>query len=398
VIALAAAPAAQATLATTAAIAPTPPMGWSSWYRFTCHIDQGLFEHIARTMASDGMRAAGYKYVDVDDCWETRQRAADGSLVPNPARFPSGIAGLAQYVHGLGLKLGLYLDAGTKTCTGFPGSEGHFTQDASTVASWSVDAIKMDYCEARPAHAEPIYQSFANALADTGRQIMLNICEWGYEQPWTWAAGIGETWRTTGDYFTYGAPRTWWGSIMTILNYNAPLAAFAHPGAFNDPNMMLIGTGYLTVPEERAQMSLWSVMAAPLVAGGELARTSPATIGILTNKGVIAVDQDPGGSQGTRVVNVPDHQVWVRKLRDGSEVVLFLNTSATGDRERVQPAAVGLAGHGPLTAQDLWLNRTAKFPGALDVYVGAHDVRMLEFPAGEVPQAAPAISEPITVS
>jgi alpha-galactosidase len=381
VLALAWAPAtAGGKIATTAALSPTPPMGWSSWYRYSCGIDENLFEQTARALVSTGMAKLGYRYVDIDDCWMSKQRTATGALQPDAKKFPDGIAGVASYVHSLGLKLGIYLDAGSATCTGFPGSARHFVQDARTIASWSVDAVKVDYCRARPAHARPIYVSIQRALANTGRAIMLNICEWGYEAPWLWAQGVGSTWRTTGDYFTYGAPRSFWGAILEILDLNSGLAAYSRPGAFNDPNAMLVGTGWLTTSEERAQMSLWSMLAAPLIAGGDLTRASRATIGVLTNGSVIAVDQDRGGMQGTRVVNSPTSQVWLRKLQNGSQVILFLNTSTRSGVQSVDPGLIGIAARPSYPVEDLWSHKTWTTSKSIRVWVGGHDVRMLELP------------------
>jgi alpha-galactosidase len=240
--------------------------------------------------------------------------------------------------------------------------------------------VKVDYCRARPAHARPIYVSIQRALAKTGRAIMLNICEWGYEAPWLWAQGVGSTWRTTGDYFTYGAPRSFWGAILEILDLNAGLAAYSRPGAFNDPNAMLVGTGWLTTSEERAQMSLWSMLAAPLVAGGDLTHASQATIGILTNRSVIAVDQDRGGIQGTRVVNSRTAQVWLRKLQNGSQVILFVNTSTRTRVQSVDPGLIGIAARPSYPVEDLWSHQRWTASKSIRVWVGGHDVRMLELP------------------
>jgi alpha-galactosidase len=373
---LACAPTAAASLATTAALTPTPPMGWSSWYGYKCRISQRLIERSAAAIATNGMYAAGYRYVNVDDCWMSRRRTPSGALQGDVRMFPAGIGALASYVHARREKLGIYLDAGTRTCTGFPGSLGHVTQDVRTLASWGVDAIKLDYCRARPAPAQPVYESYQQAIAASGRAIMLNICEWGYQDPWLWAPGVGSTWRTTGDYYTYGAPKDWWSAIMRLLDLNAGLAPYARPGAFNDPNSLVIGAHVLSIPEERAQMSLWSVLAAPLIAAGDLVHMPRATMQILTNRAVIAVDQDLGGMQGTRVVNTPTQQVWQRTLANGSKVILFLNPTSTAELQSFDLAQIGMTGR--YLTRDLWLPRRWNTPGPLYVTVGAHDVRMLE--------------------
>ncbi|MGZ6652444.1 MAG: glycoside hydrolase family 27 protein, partial [Solirubrobacteraceae bacterium] len=288
VLAALSAPASASVNRAIARLAPTPPMGWNSWYGFGCAVNDALYKRTANAIVRSGMAAAGYRYVNIDDCWMARKRDAAGALVPNPVEFPNGIAGLASYVHGLRLKLGIYLDAGTATCTGFPGSAGHFGQDAKTIASWGIDAVKVDYCRARPAAPRPIYRRIQQALAATHRPITLNVCEWGYQAPWLWAPEIANSWRISGDYFSYGAPHNYWKALLRVVDFNAGLAGYSRPGAYNDPNQLLVGTGVLKVSEERAQLSLWSMMAAPLIAGGELSKISRATLSILTNREVIA--------------------------------------------------------------------------------------------------------------
>ena len=361
-----------------AAIAPTPPMGWSSWYKFGCGINEGLFERTARAMVSTGMAAVGYRYVNIDDCWMSKARSSGGTLVPNPLKFPDGIAGVANYVHARGLKLGIYLDTGSATCTGFPGSAGHFTQDVATVAAWKIDYIKADYCRSRPAPALPIYTKLQRAIAATGRQILLSVCEWGYQDPWTWAAGVGSTWRTTGDYFSYGAPRDYWKAILKILDLNAALAPYAHPGAWNDPNAMLIGTGALTPTEERAQLSLWSMLAAPLIAGGDLSTAPRATISVLTNREVIAVDQDPAGEQGTRVVHGANYQVWLRTLAGGSHALLLLNSGSRPATLTTDIPRLGLPFRSSYLVHDLWSHRSYQTRGRVSARLQPHDALMVK--------------------
>jgi alpha-galactosidase len=369
---------ASASRAGVAAIAPTPPMGWSSWYKFGCGINEGLFERTARAMVSTGMAAVGYRYVNVDDCWMSKKRGGAGALVPNPLEFPAGIAGVANYVHARGLKLGIYLDTGSATCTGFPGSAGHFTQDIATLAAWKIDYVKADYCRSRPARALPIYAKLQRAIAASGRQMLLNICEWGYEDPWTWASGVGSTWRTTGDYFSYGAPRDYWEAILKILDLNAALAPYAHPGAWNDPNAMLIGTGALTPTEERAQLSLWSMLAAPLIAGGEISTASRATMSVLTNREVIAVDQDPAGEQGTRVVDGANYQVWLRTLAGGSHALLLLNSGSRPATLSTDIPSLGLPFRSSYLVHDLWSHRSYQTKGRVGARVQPHDVLMVK--------------------
>jgi alpha-galactosidase len=371
------APAAASVNRTVAQLAPTPPMGWSSWYGFGCAINDALFERTANAIVRSGMAAAGYRYVNVDDCWMARKRNAAGALQPNPVEFPEGISGLASYVHGLRLKLGIYLDAGSATCTGFPGSAGHYGQDARTIATWGIDAVKVDYCRARPAAAQPIYKRIQQALAATHRPITLNVCEWGYQDPWLWAPQIANSWRISGDYFSYGAPHNYWKALLRVVDFNAGLAGYSRPGAYNDPNQLLIGTGVLKVSEERAQLSLWSMMAAPLIAGGELSKISRATLQVLTNREVIAIDQDPAGLQGTRTTDDSAHQVWVRQLKDGSEALLVLNTSSRAAAYKLDVSHIGLPAASSYVVRDLWQHRSSRTSGPMLVTVASHDVRML---------------------
>jgi alpha-galactosidase len=367
-----------ASRASIAAIAPTPPMGWSSWYKFGCGINEALFERTARAFVSTGMAAVGYRYVNIDDCWMTKTRSTSGALRPNPVLFPDGISGVAAYVHARGLRLGIYLDTGSATCTGFPGSAGHFKQDVSALAAWKVDYIKADYCRSRPAPALPIYTKLQQAIAASGRQMLLSICEWGYEDPWQWGSGVGSTWRTTGDYFSYGAPRDYWKAILKILDLNAGLAPYAHPGAWNDPNAMLIGTGALTSTEERAQLSLWSMLAAPLIAGGDLSTASRTTISVLTNRDVIAVDQDRAGEQGTRVVRAANYQVWLRTLAGGSHALLLLNSGSRPATLTTDLPSLGLPLRSAYLVRDLWSHRSYQTQGRISARVQPHDVLMVK--------------------
>jgi alpha-galactosidase len=380
-------PTPRAPLTPHARLAPTPPMGWSSWYYFGCEINEALMKRTADALVHNGMAAAGYRFVNIDDCWMRHKRDAAGNLIPSPTRFPGGIDGLASYVHALGLKLGIYLDTGDKTCTGFAGSQGHFRQDAQAIAAWQIDYLKLDFCRSRPAAPKPIYARFHKELNETGRPILLNICEWGYQEPWRWGPGIGSTWRTTGDYFSYGAPRNYWKAILKIATLNADLASYARPGAWNDPNALLVGTRVLTVAEERSQMSLWSMLAAPLIAGGELSTASRATLDVLLNREVIAVDQDRAGIQGERAIHDGTAQVWVRRLEDGSRAVLLLNESARPATITADLKSLGLTVRSGYLARDLWAHKSRIIHGdSLSAQVGGHDVAMLRL---RVPSSSP---------
>jgi alpha-galactosidase len=215
------------------------------------------------------------------------------------------------------------------------------------------------------------------ALAATHRPIVLNICDWGYQQPWTWGPKIGNTWRTTGDYFSYGAPRDFWKALLKIVDLNAGLASYSRPGAFNDPNALLVGTSFLTPTEDRTQVSLWSMLAAPLIAGGDLVSMSQQTLATLTNPDVIAVDQDPAGLQGTRIVNGRGYQVWVRHLADGSEAVLAMNTGRVAGAFPLDVSRIGLPASSGYLIHDVWQHRSWQTTGPMALHVWPHDVRML---------------------
>jgi len=307
-------------------LARTPPMGWNSWNHFGCNVSEQLIKETADAIVASGMRDAGYRYVVIDDCWEVARDAA-GALVADSTRFPHGIKTLADYVHAKGLGFGIYTDAGTNTCQRRPGTYGHEDQDARTFAAWGVDYVKEDWCHAEHLDAPTQYAKFRDALAKAGRPIVFSICEWGSNQPWEWAPQIGNLWRTTGDI------QDKWSSMLSLLDVSSQHASVAHPGAWNDPDMLEVGNGGMTDDEYRAHFSLWAIMAAPLMAGNDVRAMSTATRDILTNPEVIAVDQDSLGVQGMLVREGPPAlQVWAKPLKDGARAVALLNrgdTSAT---------------------------------------------------------------------
>jgi alpha-galactosidase len=359
--------------ASAAGPAPTPPMGWNPWYQFGCSIDEQLITQTADAMVSSGMRALGYRYVNIDDCWMAKQRDANGALVPDPQRFPHGIAALADYVHARGLKLGIYIDAGTATCAGYPGSEDHYGQDAATLAGWNVDYVKVDWCNTPDAPAQTIYDQVRAALDASGRAMLLAVCNWGIGDPWTWAPNIASSWRTTGDYTWYGAPRDYWHAVLTVADLNARLSRFAHPSAWNDPDLLLGGTGRLSPRQERSQLNLWSMMAAPLLSGADLRSMSAQTRIALTNRDVIAVDQNRAGRQGVRVVRHGAREVWVRRLADGSRALLLLNSGSASAAVSAGLDHLGLAPVRHYTVQDLWAHTTRAMSGRVRVWLAPHE-------------------------
>jgi alpha-galactosidase len=352
-------------------------MGWNSWNKFGCNVSDSLIRGVADAISANGMREAGYQYVTIDDCWQVA-RAADGAIVPDPVRFPHGIKALADYVHGQGLKFGIYTDAGRQTCEGRPGSYGHEAQDAKTYASWGVDYVKVDWCNAEGLDARERYTVFRDALAASGRKIVFSICEWGSNRPWEWAPAVGNLWRTTGDISDR------WGSVLTLVDLSSQYWHVARPGAWNDPDMLEVGNGGMTTTEYRAHFSLWAMMAAPLIAGNDvrtMADSTPAaaaTRDILLNREVIAVDQDSLGVQGTIVQAWPSElQVWVKPLADGSRAVLMFNRASVPTAMTAYWDRVGLKTR-KARVRDLWAHTdSASVESRYTATVPSHGVVML---------------------
>jgi len=317
-------------------LAVTPPMGWNSWNKFGCNVSDELVRGMADAMVKSGMKDAGYQYIVIDDCWQV-SRDAHGDIVSDPQRFPHGIKALADYVHSIGLKFGIYSDAGAKTCQGRPGALGHEYQDALMYAAWGVDYLKYDWCSTQPDQdARASYANIRQALDASVRPIVLSICEWGKHQPWLWGKEAGgNLWRTTGDIQDRWAGKREWKpgdccsyGVVDIADAEAELYSFAGPGHWNDPDMLEVGNGGMTTTEYRAHFSLWAMLAAPLIAGNDLRNMTPEIRDILTNKEVIAVDQDPLGRQGRRVWKGGDLEVWGKQLQDGGRAVALLNRGA----------------------------------------------------------------------
>lgn len=311
-------------------LAQTPPMGWNTWNKFACNINEELIRASADAMVSSGLKDAGYTYIVIDDCWHGK-RDSLGFIHPNPETFPSGMKALADYVHSKGLKLGIYSDAGNTTCGHRPGSRGHEYQDAISYASWGIDYLKYDWCDTDGLSAIGAYTTMRDALYSAGRPIVFSMCEWGTAKPWEWAKDIAHLWRTTGDiYHCFDCKKDnggWfsWG-VVQILDMQDGLRKYAGPGHWNDPDMMEVGNG-MTVAEDRSHFTLWCMLAAPLMAGNDIANMTPETKAILTNKEAIAVDQDPLGVQGFRYAIQDSVEIWFKPLQNGDWAVTFFNRS-----------------------------------------------------------------------
>ena len=360
-------------------LAKTPPMGWNSWNKIGCNVNEDAVKKAADAMVSSGMKDAGYQYIVIDDCWQV-SRDADGNIVADAKKFPSGIKALADYVHGRGLKFGIYSDAGTKTCAGRPASRGYEFQDARTYAKWGLDYLKYDWCNTGKENAEAAYSTMRDALAATGRPIVFSMCEWGTAKPWTWAAPVGNLWRTTTDILDRweGKGKDYGAGAITIVDMNAGLADYAGPGHWNDPDMLEVGNGGMTPTEYRSHFSLWAIMAAPLMAGNDLDAMKPETGEILMNKEAIAIDQDPLGKQGKRVRHANDQDIFVKPLADGGVAVTMTNRGKDTQTITLNWADAGLPAGKSVAIRDLWQHKDlGTFKDSFSAPVPSHGTVMI---------------------
>ena len=351
-------------------LVPTPPMGWNSWNHFGCKVSDTIVRAQADAMVRTGMKAAGYEYVNIDDCWEG-VRDSKGFIHPN-SKFPD-MKALADYVHSKGLKLGIYSSPGPKTCGGYEGSYGHEKQDAETYAKWGVDYLKYDWCTARfmykPAEYPGAFEKMHDALVSTGRPIVYSIH--GRGRVWEWAQSVGANlWRTTGDI------KDTYNRMVAIGFGQEGLAQFAGPGHWNDPDMLEIGNGGMNSEEYRMHMSLWCLLAAPLITGNDLAHMSPETLAILTNPDVIAVDQDPLGVEGHRVWEEGPLEIWMKPLADGSKAVGLFNREQSTIKITLKFSQIGIDGRAGV--RDLWARKDlGVFDGSYSADVQEHGIVMI---------------------
>jgi alpha-galactosidase len=312
-------------------LAPEPPMGWNSWNYFNCDgINEEVIMEIADAMVSSGMQEVGYEYIVIDDCWQVG-REEDGTIIADPDKFPSGIKSLADYIHSKGLKFGIYSCAGTQTCQERPGSRGYEFQDARTYAEWGVDFLKYDWCHTGTQDAISSFTLMRDALYKTGRPIVFSICEWGVSKPWTWAKDVGHLWRTSGDIRNnWDTPdakkgKIWGGGVIINLDLQQGLEEFSGPDGWNDPDMLEVGNGKLTYEESKSHFSLWAMLSSPLMAGNDLRNMSDATIQILTNKDIIAINKDSLGETALKVIDDGEFEVFLKTLADGNYSVALFN-------------------------------------------------------------------------
>lgn len=375
-------------------LANTPPMGWNSWNTFETHIDEKLVKETADIMVASGMVVAGYNYIVLDDGWMTRERDKDGNLVPDPVKFPSGMKALIEYVHSKGLKFGLYNCAGTKTCAGYPGTRGYEYQDARFYASLNIDFLKYDWCNTAGITAKEAYATMSNALKTAGKPIVFSLCEWGDNQPWEWGEPIGNLWRVSGDIYPcfdceHKHPENWssWG-VMKIVEMRKDIRKYSGPDHWNDFDMLEVGNG-MTFAEDKSHFTMWSMLASPLIAGNDFRKMSKETLSILTNKEIIAINQDKLGIQAFRYSAEDGIEIWVKPLSDGNWAVTFLNRSDVTKKINfdwkkhiIKDADFNLEANFEKQAfkiKDLWKNKEAgTTKKAFTSEIGSHDVVVLK--------------------
>jgi alpha-galactosidase len=364
-----------------ATLAAAPPMGWNSWNHFAGKVNDQDVRAAADALAASGLRDAGYIYVNIDDTWEGKRN--DQGEIQSNEKFPD-MKALADYVHGKGLKLGIYSSPGPKTCAGFEGSYQHEAQDAKTYAAWGIDYLKYDLCsygdimkkqtgdEHSPQASELMkqaYEKMHQALLATGRPIVFSLCQYGWDDVWKWGPVVGgNLWRTTGDI------NDSYKRMSEIGFAQGPLAQYAAPGHWNDPDMLEVGNGGMNGDEYRTHMTLWAILAAPLLAGNDLSRMSPDTLKILENKDVVAIDQDALGRQGDRIRVDGSYEVWARSLAHGKAIALFNRSDLPG------PVTLHLKDAGlkaGIKAHDVWNDRDVTLTQNYSVTVPRHGVVLL---------------------
>jgi alpha-galactosidase len=346
-------------------------MGWNSWNHFAGRIDDKTVRAQADAMVSSGLKDAGYVYINIDDTWQGK-RDANGFIQSNE-KFPD-MKALADYVHGKGLRLGIYSSPAEKTCAGYEGTAAHYEQDAQVFARWGIDYLKYDWCQSSGTLNEMTiaYTRMHEALMKTGRPIVLSLCEYGWNRVWVWGPSVGgNLWRTTGDI-------TDEYRVMAEIGFNQNgLEKFAGPGHWNDPDMLEVGNGGMNEDEYRTHMSLWAMLAAPLIAGNDLTKMTPYTVEMLTNREVLDVDQDRLGKQGFRVAQEGPFEIWMKPMADGSKIVGLFNRQRTTEQMSVNFAQIGL--HGPATVRDLWLKKDlGVVEGTFRAYVPRHGVVLVK--------------------
>ncbi|WP_410608359.1 glycoside hydrolase family 27 protein [Amycolatopsis sp. lyj-109] len=385
-------------------VARTPPMGWNTWNTFGCGISESLIRQTVDALAGTGMAALGYQYVVVDDCWFDPNRDAQGNLQGHPTRFPSGMKALGDYIHGKGLKFGIYQVPVDKTCAqyfnsfpGATGSKGHEEQDARQFAAWGVDYLKYDWCSPTGTLDEQVaaFAKMRDALAATGRPIVYSINpnsvhdKTGPLRNW---GDVANLWRTTEDItdrWDTGSDGSSFMGVQNIVNVNAPLAPYARPGGFNDPDMLEVGNGGMTDTEQRSHFALWAMMAAPLIAGNDVRNAPAATLAILKNADLIALDQDPLAQQAAQVSDNGTQRVLAKRLANGDVAVALLNQGSSTTTVSTTANAIGKTGTS-FALRDLWTGAASSTTGTIAASVPAHGTAVFRVSGGgSAPAAVP---------
>lgn len=371
-------------------LAPTPPMGFNNWARYECDVSEAVMVRNADALVSTGLAAKGYDTVTVDDCWMTTSRDANGNLVADPVKFPHGMKWLGDYLHGKGLKFGIYEDAGTYTCGGYPGSLGHFQADANLFASWGVDYLKLDGCNV-PVPAgqtkEQVYRDLYNqqsvALGNTGRPIVFSESAPAYfccetNTSWysvlSWLPQYGQLWREGWDIAVHSTSGSRWGSLLTNYTYNVPLSRYAGPNHWNDPDFLITGDTGVTVDEYKSQLALWSMMSAPLILSVDVAAIDATAVAVAGNSGLIAIDQDSLGKQAGVVSQNGTADILAKPLANGDRAVALFNRGSSSTTIATTTTAIGFTGGTgcSYTLTNLWTGTTSSTTGAVSAAVPAH--------------------------
>ena len=366
----------------------TPPLGWNSWNVFHENINEKQIKEVADAMVSSGLRDAGYVFLNLDDNWMDTKRDAQGNLQNNPNTFPSGMKALADYVHAKGLKFGLYGDRGKRTCHHYnsnwqsqSGSNGHEEQDAKKLAEWGVDYWKYDNCDSDPNTQEKDYTAMSKALRNSGRDIVFSICMWEYKD---WMPKIANLWRTTFDIGPAWISKSWYRGVYEIIDANNKYWQIAKPGHWNDPDMLEVGNNGLSYEEQRSQMTMWSIMAAPIMISSDIRKMSNETKELYLNKDMIAINQDSLGVQGHRISDKNGKQVWTKPLKNGDIAVALLNNNGSTQTVECNFADIGVEGE--VEVRDAWKKKDLGPVSHVSIELPAHGSALLRLILKPVPR------------
>ena len=366
----------------------TPPLGWNSWNVFHENINENQIKEVADAMVSSGLKDAGYIYLNLDDNWMDTKRDAQGNLQNNPTTFPSGMKALADYVHAKGLKFGLYGDRGKRTCHHYnsnwqsqSGSNGHEEQDAKKLAEWGVDYWKYDNCDSDPNTQEKDYTAMSKALRNSGRDIVFSICMWEYKD---WMPKIANLWRTTFDIGPAWISKSWYRGVYEIIDANNKYWQIAKPGHWNDPDMLEVGNNGLSYEEQRSQMTMWSIMAAPIMISSDIRKMSNETKELYLNKDMIAINQDSLGVQGHRISDKNGKQVWTKPLQNGDIAVALLNNNTSTQTVECNFADIGVEGE--VEVRDAWKKKDLGPVSHVSIELPAHGSALLRLVLKPVPR------------